>query len=394
MVQDAAEWFRRRSYDYRQFADLEALGHRKGELGLTVSAVLPCRNVADTVGGIIDEIHALNGRVPSGVSLVDQVVVIDADSPDGTAKVAARNGAEVFSEDELMSYYGGARGKGDAMWRSLSVACGDLVMYLDADTKDFGPQLIYGLLGPVFEVPEVRFVKAAYRPFKTHGMLQEDGGGQITELCAKPLYNLFYPELIGFVQPLAGEFIADKELFCSIPFLTGYAVETGIMIDVCNKVGLGAMAQVDLGTRQNRHQPLRDLSRMSYSVLRAFARRLKQDGRLNQYNDADLLEQLFQFSDFLHAVATPDGLVFEEYVEELIERPPFDEVLEAEARTDQVPSPALRTPLGGKLAHARQQQDTGQSPIPTQVGNPGYGHAEPLCAVPSALQAREEREDV
>jgi glucosyl-3-phosphoglycerate synthase len=96
-VQDAAQWFRRRSYDYRQFADLEALGHRKGELGLTVSAVLPCRNVADTVGEIIDEIHALNGRVPPGVSLVDQVgEIIDADSPDGTAEVAARNGAEVF----------------------------------------------------------------------------------------------------------------------------------------------------------------------------------------------------------------------------------------------------------------------------------------------------------
>jgi len=327
MFLDAAEWFRHRSYDYRQFSDLEAMGRRKRELRLTVSAVLPCRNVADTVGGIVDEILAVNGRA-GDEPLVDQILAVDADSTDGTAEVAASRGAEVYSENELMSNYGGAHGKGDAMWRSLSVARGDLIMYVDADTKDFRPQLIYGVLGPAFYVPEVRFVKAAYRrPFKSYETVEADGGGRVTELSAKPLFNLFYPELTGFVQPLAGEFVADKELFCSIPFLTGYAVETGIMIDVLKGVGLGAMAQVDLGTRQNRHQPLRDLSRMSYAVLRAVARRLREDGRLDQARDPNLPEQLFQFSDFLHAVATPEGLKLQEYVEELVERPPISEAL-------------------------------------------------------------------
>jgi glucosyl-3-phosphoglycerate synthase len=160
MFLDAAEWFRHRSYDYRQFSDLEAMGRRKRELGLTVSAVLPCRNVADTVGGIVDEILAVNGRA-GDEPLVDQILAVDADSTDGTAEVAASRGAEVYSENELMSSYGGAHGKGDAMWRSLSVARGDLIMYVDADTKDFRPQLIYGVLGPAFYVPEVRFVKAA-----------------------------------------------------------------------------------------------------------------------------------------------------------------------------------------------------------------------------------------
>jgi glucosyl-3-phosphoglycerate synthase len=174
----------------------------------------------------------------------------------------------------------------------------------------------------------VRFVKAAYRrPLKSHESVEVDGGGRVTELTAKPLFNLFYPELSGFVQPLAGEFVADRDLFCSIPFLTGYAVETGIMIDVLKRVGLGAMAQVDLGTRQNRHQPLRDLSRMSYAVLRAVARRLRQEGRLDQARDPGLPEQLFQFSNYLHAVATPDGLKLQEYVEELVERPPIADAL-------------------------------------------------------------------
>ena len=323
---DAVEWFKHRSYDYRQFADLEAVERRKRELGLTVSVVLPCRNVADTVGGIIDEIHAVNEQTDD--PLVDQILAVDADSGDGTAEVAVSKGAEVYSENELLSHYGGTHGKGDAMWRSLSVARGDLIMYVDADTKDFKPQLVYGILGPILTFPEVRFVKAAYRrPFKSYETVELDGGGRVTELTAKPLFNLFYPELAGFVQPLAGEFVAYKELFCSIPFLTGYAVETGMMIDVLKSVGLGAMAQVDLGTRQNRHQPLRDLSRMSYSVLRAVSRRLRQEGRLNQARDPNLPEQLFQFSDYLHAVATPEGLKLQEYVEELVERPPIADVL-------------------------------------------------------------------
>jgi len=325
---DAADWFRHRSYDHEQFSDLDFLARRKQQRELTVSLVLPCRDVADTVGEIIDQVHAINERAPLGSPLVDQILAVDADSDDGTMDVAARHGAEVFSENELLSHYGGAHGKGDAMWRSLSIARGDLILFVDADTQDFESQFIYGTLGPILQVPQIRFVKGAFRrPFKSSETVEQDGGGRVTELTTKPLFNLFYPELTGFVQPLAGEFVADRELFRSIPFLTGYAVETGIMIDVFNKVGLGAMAQVDLGTRQNRHQHLRDLSRMSYAVLRAVARRLREDGRLNQLRDPNLPEQLFQFSDYQHAVATPDGLDLQEHVEELVERPPMAEVL-------------------------------------------------------------------
>ena len=325
---DAVEWFRHRSYDHGDFSGVEALAERKRNFGLTVSLVLPCRNVADTVGGIVEQVHAVNERASLGSPLIDQILAVDADSEDGTAEVAASKGAEVYSENELIPNLGGAHGKGDAMWRALSVARGDLVMYVDADTKDFKPQFVYGVLGPILCVTQVRYVKAAYRrPFKSHETVEVDGGGRVTELSTKPLFNLFYPELSGFVQPLAGEFVADRELFSSIPFLTGYAVETGIMIDVLKKVGLGAMAQVDLGTRQNRHQPLRDLSRMSYSVLRAVARRLRQERRLNQSRDPRLPDSLFQFSDYHHAVATPEGLRIQEYVEELVERPPMAEVL-------------------------------------------------------------------
>src|SRR5215210_5520494 len=338
---NVTEWFEKRSYSHEEFKDVKKLALRKHELGLTVSLVLPGRNVADTIGGIVQEVMTLNEQAP----LVDQVLVVDADTADGTAEVAAAKGAEVYSENELLSHHGGAHGKGDAMWRSLSVAKGDLVMFADADTKDFKSQFVYGTLGPILSVPGVRFVKGAFRrPFKSNEAVEQDGGGRVTELTTKPLFNLFYPELTGFVQPLAGEFVADKELFSSIPFLTGYAVETGIMIDVFKKVGLDAMAQVDLGTRQNRHQPLRDLSRMSYSVLRAVARRMRQEGRLNQVRDPGMPDQLFQFSDYLHAVATPEGLKLQEYVEELVERPPINEVLEVDLGASQRPAAALRIP--------------------------------------------------
>jgi glucosyl-3-phosphoglycerate synthase len=372
--QSAAEWFRHRSYDYRQFSNLKTMERRKRELCLTLSVVLPCRNVADTIGEILDVIHAINYNTHD--PLVDQILAIDADSKDGTAEVALSKGAEVYSENELLSHYGGTHGKGDAMWRSLSVARGDLIMYLDADTKDFKPHFVYGILGPILTLPEeeeeeeeeeedeeeeeVRFVKAAYRrPFKSYESVELDGGGRVTELTAKPLFNLFYPELSGFVQPLAGEFVSYKELLCSIPFLTGYAVETGIMIDVLKGVGLGAMAQVDLGTRQNRHQPLRDLSRMSYSVLRAVARRLRQEGRLDQARDPNLPEQLFQFSDYMHAVATPEGLKLHEYVEELVERPPMRHVVEVDQDANQAAVRALRVSPKGNPAHVSDRKKPG-----------------------------------
>lgn len=325
MSADVAQWFRQRSYSHEQFTDPLSLEVRKRDSGRRVSVILPARNVADTIGTVIDTVHRVNEWAP----LVDQILVIDADSGDGTPSIAARHGAEVYSENELMPDYGQSHGKGDAMWRALSVARGDLILFADTDTRNFTPQFVYGMLGPILTDETLRFVKAAYRrPFREEEV-EVDGGGRVTELTARPLFNLFYPQLAGFVQPLAGEFVADRELFRSIPFMTGYAVETAMMIDVVERVGLPAMGQVDLGERQNRHQPLFELGKMSYAVLRAVARRLRQEGRLRQGRDPETPLSLFQFSDYLHAVATPEGLGLQEHVEELVERPPMAEVTRA-----------------------------------------------------------------
>jgi glucosyl-3-phosphoglycerate synthase len=334
------EWFEQCSFHYREFSELS--GASGPGRPLTTSLILPARNVAATIGQILDAVARLNERT----GLISQVLVIDADSPDGTADIARARGAEVYSENELLPAYGPSQGKGDAMWRSLSVARGDIVLFADSDTTDFAEHFIYGTLGPLLTMPGMQFTKAAYRrPFNNEGRSVADGGGRVTELMAKPLLNFFYPGLTGFVQPLAGEFAAPRDLLCSIPFLTGYGVEVGIMIDVLNAAGLPAMAQVDLGSRQNRHQPLWDLTRMSSTVLRALGRRVHLPEQEQPGGGASGVWALLRQDVYLHAVATADGLRLDEHLNELTERPPLAEVLATGSGAS--PAAPLALPLAG-----------------------------------------------
>src|SRR5450755_459540 len=319
------EWFEARSFHHQDFRALASSGWPRS--GLTTTLILPTRNVAQTIGPILAEVARLNERT----GLVDQVMLVDADSADGTGDIARACGAEVYSENELLSAFGPAQGKGDAMWRSLSVARGDIVMFADADTRNFDEHFIYGTLGPLLALPGLQFTKAAYRRPYTDGQQSViDGGGRVTELMAKPLFNFFCPELTGFVQPLAGEFAAYRDLLCSVPFLTGYGVELGIMVDVLADAGLGAMAQVDLGARQNRHQPLWDLSLMSSAVLRAMASRASLPQRGICAPGPPGVRTLSRPEVYLHAVATASGLRLDEHLNELHERPPLAQVMLAE----------------------------------------------------------------
>jgi glucosyl-3-phosphoglycerate synthase len=196
-------------------------------------------------------------------------VVVDA-SRDGTGDIAARLGAEVFSQGQLMPPFGAVLGKGDAMWRSLSVLSGDVVCFVDADTERFGPHFACGLVGPLVVDPRVQFVKGFYRrPFRLGDEVAPEGGGRVTELTARPLLELFYPELTQIRQPLAGEIAARRDLLERLPFATGYAVEIAMLIDAYELAGIDAIAQVDLDERQNRHQPLSELGPMATEVMRA-----------------------------------------------------------------------------------------------------------------------------
>jgi hypothetical protein len=262
-------WTARRTYRAAGYT-AEALLARKDR---TVSVIVPARSVVGTIGAVIEALMPLER-----VGLIDELVVVDAASGDGTAERAEMAGATVLQESDLMPDHGPARGKGDAMWRGLTATTGDVVAFLDADTHDFHAGFLLGLLGPLFEDNALAFVKGSFRrPLRIGAEMRPDEGGRVTELMARPLINLHLPELAGFHQPLAGEVAARRNVLERLSFPVGYGVEIAMMIDVARTVGLEAMAQVDLGTRQNRHQPLRELGAMAYAVMVAAMRRVQPE---------------------------------------------------------------------------------------------------------------------
>ncbi|WP_370325241.1 glucosyl-3-phosphoglycerate synthase [Euzebya sp.] len=270
---DVDGWFARRTFDADAF-DVDELAEAKTAGDTSVSVVLPAYDEAPTIGGVIQAVMELAGK------LVDEVVVLDGGSTDGTGEVAASSGARVHTALGAFPELGRALGKGDALWRSLAVTSGDIVVFVDTDIRNPDPRFVSGLLGPLLLDPDVALVKAFYdRPIELDGMMHPSGGGRVTELLARPLLNLFWPELAGLVQPLSGEYAGRRDLLEAIPFLTGYGVEIGMLIDTVLLRGADAIAQVDLKRRVHRNQDITALSRMAFGVLQAALRRLPEADR-------------------------------------------------------------------------------------------------------------------
>jgi glucosyl-3-phosphoglycerate synthase len=271
MSKRARSWHRSHTFHHAQFPPERLAAERRA----TVSVCLPARDEERTIGPIIESLRPLRE-----CGAIDQIVVVDA-STDATGQIAQNLGAEVHNQAELLPELGPVLGKGDAMWRSLDVLTGEVVCFLDADSEHFGAHFACGLLGPLLCNRGISFVKGLYRrPFRIGDTTLPDGGGRVTELTARPLLNLFYPDLAGVAQPLAGEVAARRELLERLPFVTGYGVDIALLLDAYRDVGLEGMAQVDLDVRQNAHQPLRDLGPMAFAVLHALASRLQREGRL------------------------------------------------------------------------------------------------------------------
>jgi glucosyl-3-phosphoglycerate synthase len=267
----ARSWHRRNTFSHRAFGVARLAAERE----CSVSICLPARNEARTIGPILEQLLPLREH-----GAVDQIVVVDH-STDGTGQIALDLGVEVHDQEALMPELGPVLGKGDAMWRSLGVLSGEVICFLDADSEQFGAHFACGLLGPLLSKDGISFVKGYYRrPFRVGELTMPDGGGRVTELTARPLLNLFYPELAAVEQPLAGEVAARRQLLERLPFTTGYGVDIGLLLDAYAVVGLDGIAQVDLDVRQNSHQNLRELGPMAFAVLQAIATRLERDGRL------------------------------------------------------------------------------------------------------------------
>lgn len=262
---ELGRWLVERRYDGGDFSLQQLLAAK----ATTVAAILPARECAATIGPILG---AFERPVKEG--LVDELIVVDADSADGTAAIAREHGARVLSESELGPELGPCRGKGDAMWRAAASSTAELLLFLDTDSSNFDPDFITGLLGPALLDSNLALVKGTFRrPLAVGGDLHEGEGGRVTELVARPLLNLYFPSLSGFAQPLSGEIAIRRDLFGSLSVPVGYGVEMAMLIDALALVGLDRMAEVDLGARQNRHQSLRALSAMAGEVMVAVERR-------------------------------------------------------------------------------------------------------------------------
>ena len=270
-------WFAEANFHHSEFADLARMTALKDKLGVTVSLVLPTLNEADTIGPIVRRaIREMHERF----RLVDELLVIDSASTDDTRAIAEAEGARVVQHPDVLSRYGSYRGKGEALWKSLYETSGDIIVWADTDVRNWHHRMVYGTLGPLLVEPRLQYVKGYYqRPIVEGGVLKEGGGGRVTELVARPLINLFFPELSGMIQPLSGEYAGRRSLLEQLPFFTGYAVEIGHLIDAAERAGIESLGQVDLERRVHRNQELEGLSRMSFVILQAVMKRLEERRR-------------------------------------------------------------------------------------------------------------------
>lgn len=304
MLEEVERWLADRSWSAAD-RPLDQLLDRKRAAGTTVSVVLPALDEEATVGAIVEVIRReLMEGLP--VPLVDELIVIDSGSSDATAEVAAKAGAHVVHRDDILPRIPALPGKGEVLWRSLLAATGDIVCFVDADLRDFSSTFVSGIVGPLLTEPDVQFVKAMYdRPLGD----APGQGGRVTELVARPLLNLHWPRLAGFVQPLGGEYAVRRSLLERLPFPVGYGVELGLLVDALHTVGLDALAQVDVGVRLHRHQDGQALGRMAAAIYRTAQLRLSR-GHL-------VRPELTQFE------RGPDGFVPRTYPVDTEERPPM-----------------------------------------------------------------------
>ncbi|MFB9580149.1 glucosyl-3-phosphoglycerate synthase [Streptomyces goshikiensis] len=304
MLEEVERWLADRSWSAAD-RPLDQLLERKRAAGTTVSVVLPALDEEATVGEIVSVIRRdLIDGLPH--PLVDELVVVDSGSTDRTAEVAAKAGARVVHRDGILPRLPALPGKGEVLWRSLLATRGDIVCFVDADLRDFSSAFVSGIVGPLLTDPGVEFVKAMYdRPLGN----APGQGGRVTELVARPLLNLHWPQLAGFVQPLGGEYAVRRSLLERLPFPVGYGVELGLLVDALHTVGLEALAQVDVGVRLHRHQDGQALGRMAAAIYRTALVRLSRGHHVRP--------ELTQFE------RGPQGFVPRTYPVDTEERPPM-----------------------------------------------------------------------
>jgi nucleotide-binding universal stress UspA family protein len=307
------KWFAENTFHAKEFSDLEHLLRLKEKQGATISLALPALNEEKTVGKVITTIKtALMDEIP----LLDEMVLLDSNSTDQTRQIAEDLGIPVYIHQNILPEFGARVGKGEALWKSLFVTHGDIIAWIDTDIVNISPLFVYGIIGPLLINRNIQFVKGFYRrPIRVGNKMQAGGGGRVTELTARPLLNLFYPELSGIIQPLSGEYAGRRESLEKLVFFSGYGVETGLLIEMLEQEGLKAIAQVDLLERIHHNQGLEALSKMSFVIIQTVLRKLE-----TRY-ERSIIEDVNKTMKLIHYARGGYYLDVEEVVER--ERPPM-----------------------------------------------------------------------
>jgi len=289
------KWFAENTFHAHEFEDIRQLVDLKEKQGLTISLGLPTLNEQETIGSVI---RTMRKRFVQDYPLLDEIVVIDSNSTDRTIAIAEGLGVPVVKHPEVLTQYGSWAGKGEALWNSLYVLKGDLIAWIDTDIVNIHPRFVHGILGPLIREPHLMYVKGFYqRPLRMGNKVQARGGGRVTELVARPMFNLFYPELSGFVQPLAGEYAGRRTALEQVPFYVGYGVETGLLIDLWMRFGLQAMGQVDLEERVHRNQSLASLSKMAFEITQVFMQRVGEARGVELVENLQRSMKLIRYED-------------------------------------------------------------------------------------------------
>jgi len=312
-------WLAKNTFHHSEFADLNHLVQEKQRKGLSVSLCLPTLNEEKTIA---KEIVIIKSELMLRYPLVDEIVVVDSGSTDGTRKIARSYGASVYKADEILADLEKYKGKGENLWKALYITRGDIIVYLDADIKNIHHRFVYALLGPLLLFDGIKYCKAFYdRPIATgKSKIRPTGGGRVTELVIRPLFSLFFPELTQIIQPLSGEYAGYREVLEKIPFPIGYGVETSLILDIYEKWGLDVIAQVDLERRVHRNQDTKALGKMAFVILNTFANRLEKLGivKLNKKVYYEMIQYNLSRDEYQADIFKIQG----------VERPPMIEIPE------------------------------------------------------------------
>jgi glucosyl-3-phosphoglycerate synthase len=274
-------WLENNTYQLEQFQDLKNLEKLKNEKNVSVAVVIPTLEEEETVGNVLE---CLINKLMKEYKIIDEMVVIDGGSKDNTKDICTLFSEHVkfYEQKEILNEVCNFNGKGEALWKSLYVTKSDIVIYIDSDIKNFDERFVVGILGPMLINDEIRFVKGYYkRPYIASEGMQSNEGGRVTELCARPLLNILYPELSGFIQPLGGEYGGYRDLLENIKYTSGYGVEVQSLIEILENFGLNVIGQSNLIERVHRHQPINSLSKMSSAIMQTILRRHIDSEKIN-----------------------------------------------------------------------------------------------------------------